>query len=231
MENQRSNKRALLGLILVLVGIVVIVANFNLFPFGLKHILFSWPSILILLGLFFLLSREAKAAGWILILVGGVFLIPRMWHDVPFGWHELFWPALMVGLGAILISRGVMKRQVPMDEGPDFIDDMSIFGGGDRVLSSQNFKGGRVTAIFGGSKYNLTNAELAKGRNVIDIFTMFGGCKLIIPQDWEVKIEVSAIFGGFSDKRHIRKDVPRDPSKELIIKGVAIFGGGDIVSF
>ena len=63
------------------------------------------------------------------------------------------------------------------------------------------------------------------------MFTIFGGAKFIIPEDWDVRIEVSAIFGGFSDKRHIRKDTPRDPSKELIIKGVAIFGGGDIVSF
>jgi len=231
MENQRSNKRAFLGVMLVLVGIVVIVANLNLFPFGLKPILFSWPTILILVGLFFLLSREAKATGWILILVGGIFMIPRMWHDIPWGGPELFWPVLLIGLGAILIVRGVSKRREGVDEGPDYIDDMSIFGGGDRVISSQEFKGGRVTAIFGGSKYNLKNAELAKGRNVLDIFTVFGGCKLIVPQEWEVKIEVSAIFGGFSDKRHIRTDIPRDPSKELIIKGVAIFGGGDIVSF
>jgi len=231
MENQRSNKRAFLGVMLVLVGIVVIVANLNLFPFGLRPILFSWPTLLILLGLFFLLSREAKATGWILILVGGIFMIPRMWHDVPWGWHELFWPTLLVGLGAILIVRGVTRRREGVDVGSDYIDDMSFFGGGDRVISSQDFKGGRVTAIFGGSKYNLTNAELAKGRNVLDIFTVFGGCKLIVPQEWEVKIEVSAIFGGFSDRRHIRKDIPRDPSKELIIKGVAIFGGGDIVSF
>jgi len=231
MENQRSNKRAFLGVMLVLVGIVVIVANLNLFPNGLKPILFSWPTILILVGLFFLLSREAKVTGWILILVGGIFMIPRMWHDVPWGGPELFWPVLLVGLGAILIARGVIRRREGIDEGPDFIDDMSIFGGGDRVISSQAFKGGRVTAIFGGSKYNLANAELAKGRNVLDIFMVFGGCKLIIPQEWEVKIEVSAIFGGFSDKRHIRKDIPRDPSKELVIKGVALFGGGDIVSF
>jgi predicted membrane protein len=231
MENQRSNKRAFLGVMLVLVGIVVIVANLNLFPFGLKPILFSWPTILILVGLFFLLSREAKATGWILILVGGIFMIPRMWHNVPWGWNELFWPALLVGLGAILIARGVNRKREGIDEGPNYIEDMSIFGGGDRVISSQEFKGGRVTAIFGGSKYNLINAELAKGRNVLDIFTVFGGCKLIVPQGWEVKIEVSAIFGGFSDKRHIRRDIPRDPSKELVIKGVAIFGGGDIVSF
>jgi predicted membrane protein len=230
MENQRSNKRAVLGLILVIIGFILIAANFDLFPFGWQHIIFSWPALLIMIGLFFLLSREAHATGWILICVGGFFLIPRLWN-VPWGWHELFWPALLLGLGAILIVRGVSRRREPMDGGPDYIDDVSIFGGGDRVISSQNFKGGRVTAVFGGSKYNLTHAQLAKGRNVIDIFTVFGGCKFIIPTEWEIRIEVSSIFGGFSDKRALRKEDPRDPSRELVIKGIAIFGGGDVASF
>ncbi len=231
MERDKSNKRAILGVILVLVGVVVIVGNFNLFPHGLRPILFSWPSILILVGLFFVLSRESKPTGLILILVGAVFMVPRMWHDVPWGWHELFWPAMLMGLGAILITRAVGRKREDLGGGPDFIDDMSVFGGGDRVIASKSFRGGRITAIFGGSKYNLMSADLAKGRNVIDIFMVFGGSKFIIPPDWDVRIEVSAIFGGFSDKRHIRRDEPRDPSKELVIKGVAIFGGGDIVSF
>jgi predicted membrane protein len=231
MESQRNNKRALLGLLLVLVGIVVIIANFNLFPYGLRPVLFSWPALLILLGIFFLFSREGRTAGWILIFIGGIFMIPRMWHDVPWGWHQMFWPAVLLGVGAILIVRGVSRRRESFEDGPEYLDDMSIFGGGDRVISSQNFKGGRVTAIFGGSKYNMINAQLAKGRNVIDIFTVFGGCKFIVPSDWEIKIDVSAIFGGFSDKRIVQRDTPRDPSKELIIKGVALFGGGDVVSF
>ena len=231
MEKQGNNKRALLGVVLVLVGAVLIIGNFNLFPFAIRPILFSWPALLIVIGIFLLVSREANPAGWILIFIGGVFMVPRLFHDVPWGWGQLFWPAVLLGVGAILITRGVSRRREEVGEGADFIDDMSIFGGGDRVISSQEFKGGRVTAIFGGSKYNLMSAELAKGRNVLDIFTVFGGCKLIIPQEWEVKIEVSAIFGGFSDKRVIRKDIPRDPSKELVIKGIALFGGGDIVSY
>ncbi len=231
MEKGRSNKRAFLGLILILVGILVIAANFNLLDFGLRPIIFSWQALLILLGLFFLISREAKAAGWILIFIGAIFMIPRIFHGLPWGWHELFWPAMLVGLGAILIVRALSSGRETLDEGPDFIDDMSIFGGGDRVITSQNFKGGRITAIFGGSKYNMRNSQLAKGRNIIDIFTVFGGCKFIIPEDWEVRIEVSAIFGGFSDKRNIGRDLARDPSRELVIKGVAIFGGGDVVSY
>jgi predicted membrane protein len=186
--------------------------------------------LLILIGLFFLFSREANATGWILIGIGGFFMIPRIW-EVPGEWSQMFWPAVLLGLGAVLIIRSVTKKRHKPDEGPDYIDDMAVFGGGDRMITSQSFKGGRVTAIFGGGKYNLLNAQLAKGRNEIDIFAMFGGGKFIIPEDWEVRVEVSGIFGGFSDKRHIRKDTPRDPSRELVIKGVAIFGGGEVVSF
>ena len=230
MENQRKNKRALLGLLLVVLGGILIASNFDLFSFGWKHIVFSWQGLLILIGLFFMFSREAKATGWILIGIGAIFMIPDF-IDVPWGWRELFWPALLLGVGGVLIARGVSRRQHQIDEGPDYIEDMSIFGGGDKMITSQNFKGGRLTAIFGGSKYNMMNAGLAKGRNVVDIFTVFGGYKFIIPQEWDVRVEVSAIFGGFSDKRQFRKEVPRDPSKELVIKGVAIFGGGEIVSF
>ena len=230
MENRKNNKRALLGLLLVALGFVIIAGNFHMFPFVWKPVIFSWQGLLILIGLFFLFSREANATGWILIGIGGFFMIPRI-VEVPWEWGEMFWPAILLGLGAVLIVRSVSRRRHKVDEGPDFIDDMAVFGGGDRMITSQNFKGGRVTAIFGGSKYNMLNAQLAKGRNVIDIFTMFGGCKFIIPQEWDVRIEVSAIFGGFSDKRQMRKDIPRDPSKELVIKGIAMFGGGDIVSF
>jgi hypothetical protein len=99
------------------------------------------------------------------------------------------------------------------------------------VVTSQNFKGGRVTAIFGGSKIDLRSANLAKGRNVLDIFAIFGGTKLLVPTGWDIKIEVSSVFGGFSDKRRPRPDDVRDPSKELVIKGVTIFGGGDIEGF
>jgi predicted membrane protein len=230
MESKKNNKRALLGLLLIVLGFILIGTNFNIFPFGLRPIIFSWQGLLILIGLFFLFSREANATGWILISIGGFFLIPHIW-EVPGEWSQMFWPAVLLGLGAVLIIRSVTRKRHKPDEGPDYIDDMAVFGGGDRMITSQSFKGGRVTAIFGGGKYNLLNAQLAKGRNEIDIFAMFGGCKFIIPEDWEIRLEVSGIFGGFSDKRHIRKDIPRDPSKELVIKGVAIFGGGEVVSF
>lgn len=230
MDEPKNNKRAIVGVLLVFIGLLLIAVNFNWLPWNLHGALFSWQGLLMLIGLFLLLSRENRLAGFILIGIGGFFLIPRV-LDIPFNWHRLFWPVVLVALGLLLITRRWGSSRIPVGEGIDFIDDSSIFGGGDKVITSQNFRGGKLTAIFGGSKIDFRSATLAKGRNVLDIFCMFGGSKLIIPTNWDIKIEVSSIFGGFSDKRRLRSDEVRDPSRELVIKGVTIFGGGDIEGF
>jgi hypothetical protein len=66
---------------------------------------------------------------------------------------------------------------------------------------------------------------MAEGRHQLECVNIFGGSSMIVPSDWNIVVEVVSIFGGFADKR-----VPTvvDPTKTLIIKGVAIFGGGEI---
>ena len=114
----------------------------------------------------------------------------------------------------------------------DYIDDVSIFGGGIKRYSTQNLKGGNVTAIFGGSEIDLTTSQMAADGTVVDVFTMFGGTKFIIPSNWKVKSEAVALFGGFSDKR-IHKQQPEEGADEkvLLIKGLVLFGGVEIKNY
>ncbi len=119
------------------------------------------------------------------------------------------------------------KKRVSSD---DVLDDVAVFGGGDRVISSQQFQGGRITNIFGGSKYNMSTAKLAQGRHYLEVVMIFGGSKFIIPENWDVKIEVTSIFGGFSDKR-VKSLVSKDQDRTLVITGTTLFGGGEIVNF
>jgi predicted membrane protein len=230
MEENKNNSRAIIGFLLICAGFILIAVNLNWLPWNLRGYLVSWQGLLILIGLFMLISRSNRLSGFILIGIGGFFMIPRIW-DLSFNWRDLFWPFVLVAIGLLLISRKWSFHRTPYENSTDFVEDMSIFGGGDKVITSQNFRGGRITTIFGGSKIDLRTANLAKGKNTIDLFAMFGGTKLIVPSNWDVKIEVSSLFGGFSDKRKPRPDDVRDPTKELIIKGIAIFGGGDLEGF
>jgi predicted membrane protein len=78
----------------------------------------------------------------------------------------------------------------------------------------------------------MLNVKLAPGRQYIDVFAMFGGTTLIVPEAWNIKVRVVSIFGGFSDKHKITKSEKENSSDNiLIIKGLVIFGGGEIKSF
>lgn len=116
----------------------------------------------------------------------------------------------------------------PVDKN-DILDSISIFGGNQHKVYSRNFKGGDVIAVFGGADINLTQADF-DGVIKLDVVAVFGGVKLVVPAGWEVKSEVTAIFGGLDDKRTLGV-VETEPRKVLIIEGVAMFGGVEIRNF
>ena len=116
-----------------------------------------------------------------------------------------------------------------INDGEDFNDFVFVFSGAERIITSQNYKGGSIVTVFGGAKIDFTNAILADGINYLEIVCAFGGVELIIPSDWNVKIDVTLALGGFVDKRVMNNTVV-NTDKTLIIKGVAAFGGGEIKS-
>ena len=228
MESNRNLGRAIVGIVLILIGIAFIGRTFDFFPNRIMHHIFSWQMILIVLGIIFISTRDNKTTGFILLIIGLVFLIPDMFY-IPYSVRHLFWPSLLIIIGLVIILRSSSVRRHDQNErSSDYIDDIAIFGGGEKVITSDNFKGGKITAIFGGSKIDLTKAQLAPGKNIIDVFCLFGGTTLIIPENWNIKSEVIAVLGGFSDKRSMRTEIVTDIGKELVIRGFVMFGGGDI---
>ncbi len=115
----------------------------------------------------------------------------------------------------------------------EYIDDVAIFSGSTKKINTLNFKGGRMTAIFGGSEVNLSRSRLAPGENILNVFFMFGGSEIVVPSDWNVVIEATPIFGGFSDERYISGDMNSQEGNQsvLVIKGLVIFGGAELKSY
>ena len=236
IEKKQGASRAIFGVVLLFIGAALIANQFNFIPFQIKDAIFSWQAILIIVGVVMLSRRENHFSGYIMIGVGTFFLIPQF-IDLPFDYRGLFWPVFLVILGILLIFRstslfggfGESRTNIGFDD--DYLDDVNIFSGHNRKINSMSFRGGKITSVFGGGTYDLTSAQLAPGVNVLDQVTVFGGSKLIVPNDWDIKIEVIAIFGGFADKRGKLPIQTSASEKKLIIKGVAIFGGGEIISY
>ena len=237
-----SSHRVILGMIAVFIGVVLIAANFGYIPYHWKNIFFSWEMILIVIGIVMIAKQDGKPAGYILLGVGGFFLIPDIFY-FSFDFVDLFWPLVIIFAGIALIAFNRNKLNVPGLSNEDdrkradhlkagYIDEMNFFGGSNRKYHHQEFKGGKVTSIFGGSEIDLTQAKLAEGTSTIEVTFIFGGSTLIVPSDWNVVLDITSIFGGFKDARVLINKPEEYSSKGvLIVKGVAIFGGGEIKSY
>lgn len=228
-----KDKRVLLGGLFILIGLIWILEVVNIIPYYVFRKFLSVPGFSFLLGLFLLLGSRHKLLGVIFAVFGGYFLLDEFFY-IPYNVERLIFPTFLVVIGAFIILRSKKKSFEDDEIEPDsldFFDEVAVFGGGEKIINSNNFRGGKITSVFGGSELNLKGSKLSDGKKLIDVFILFGGTKLIVPDDWNIKNEITAIFGGFSDKRKLDPHAIPDPRKEIIIKGVVLFGGGEIKSF
>jgi predicted membrane protein len=249
-KNRNLGGRALGGLIVIAVGCALLFRRMHLFIF--PYWLFTWPMLLIVIGLFIGIRHGFRSwGGWlILMLIGGVFLIKDYFPEYEVS--DYIWPIGIIVFGVYLIFRprryfdwqevhsGHHERHWKNWEhkwqyqyqgnraasGDDYIESTSIFGGVHKVIVSKNFKGGEVVNIFGGCEINLTQADFI-GTVILDFVQIFGGAKIIVPTDWKIVIKSASVFGGVEDKRSPSL-IKENPDKTLIIDGTSIFAGVSI---
>jgi predicted membrane protein len=254
MENRSRHGHVWTGIFILVIGIAALV---KATVTDLPDWVFSWQTFLIVLGLFIGLKHGFRNPSWfILIIIGSIFLVRDIYPDLAI--RRYIWPAALIAVGAFLIIKprrshqwrcqenqkkkpasgnsGIEEATVidetyehQQDFQEDFVDSTSIFGGAKKNIISKNFKGGDLVNIFGGTELDLTRADF-KGTAIIELTTIFGGTKLIVPSNWTVKSEAVTIFGGLDDKRNMQT-LSDNPEKILLLKGTVIFGGIDIRSF
>lgn len=214
----------LIGIIVTLIGMLFLARNFGLFPNEYLAMLLGWQTIIIAIGTVIYINSNNKSVGVTLIVVGILGLIPEIW------------PVVLIAMGGYLIFNNKQSKNI--DEQKTIltneslpnqkINDISIFGGAKKTSHIENFTGGTITSIFGGSEINMMDSTLAEGTNKLEVFFIFGGSSLIVPRDWNVSIQTANILGGFKDRRRIDNSTVTGDSKQLVITGIILFGSGDL---
>jgi predicted membrane protein len=203
------------------------------------HVALSyWPLALLACGIYALASRCCSWVTGVILTVMGAALSLRPLGLVHLGFREL-WPLALILLGLLMLWGGIQSRGhtspwfrgVPghtADIGDSDLDERAVFGGGERTIATNDFRGGRLEAVFSGWEIDLTHAVMQREQAVIEVRCVFGGVNLRVPDTWDVKLRVGAVLGGISDKtRHPRgEDLAR--AKRLIITGSAVFSGIEI---
>jgi predicted membrane protein len=110
----------------------------------------------------------------------------------------------------------------------DYLDATTVFGGIHKNILSKNFKGGDITIFMGGAEINLSQADI-QGTVTLDITQIMGGTKIIVPPHWEIRSQLTSVFGSIEDKRQNLSAT--NPDKVLIIDGSSVFGGIEIRNY
>ena len=114
-ENSADRSKLTLAVILIVIGMIWLIGQLNIhlhlkelfMPFWMVFakigkLVFSWPVILILIGLILLAGN--RTAGWILIILGGIFLLPRIFL-IPSLPVSIILPLALILIGGALIIR------------------------------------------------------------------------------------------------------------------------------
>lgn len=238
IDTRRSRKGIFTGLLIVAAGTLWLINSMGYYT---PSWIFNWPMIPLLIGVFSGLNDGfRRPVTWILTGIGIAFTIGDVFM-IPFSIVEYFWPLMVIFIGLVILIRPkretVLKdvettsSYVDSDEylKGDLLDGLSLFNGTKKSILSKNFRGGETVTIFGGTEINLLQADFSKPIK-IDVVVVFGGLKLIVPPNWDVRIEATNILAGVDDKRSSSIQVIPE-NKILVITGIVVFGGIDIVTY
>lgn len=120
-NKQKDRSRLLLAFILIGVGMIWLLRqmgiHFNLFalvwdnlwaPFrivfnSMGHVFFSWQLLMIIVGVILLIGRR-MSVGIVLIVMGGIFLLPELFA-FPVFTASFILPVLLIGAGVVIVAR------------------------------------------------------------------------------------------------------------------------------
>ena len=138
------------------------------------------------------------------------------------------WPLLLIAAGLIMLFQRTMHwpgNWLKNDSTPNSLNETAVFSGGKRTITAPDFRGGEVTAVFGGFELDFRRAGIAGESAVLEINAVFGGCEIRIPANWSAEVKGAGVFGAFSDETTHPDAAHEREIKRLVVQGGAVFGG------
>jgi hypothetical protein len=213
------------GFVVAAVGVLILLWTLNVSWFRARDV---WPVVLLLVGgslIWQAMSRAGRSGGF--SGPGGSNPAERILGHAredlaPFRREHPGGPEAAA-------SAGVPSAPGP---GPEpnagrYLNEFAIMGGGDRIVRSQDFRGGEVTAIMGGFGIDLRGAAISGDSATIHVFALWGGVEFKVPEEWNVVMAGVPILGAFTNSAASFR--PGEASaRTLIVKGTVIMGGVEV---
>jgi len=221
------------GIVLVTAGIIFAlnsleITNIDIFFKG-------WWTLFIIIPCTINLFTDRDITGNLCGIAIGVFLLlcARDILDYSMIW-KLLLPTIVILIGLKMLFKGLFGRK---DRGEDDSDDddedddddeendrdvhraNAIFSAHRVNYDGMAFRSAELNVIFGGAQLDLRNA-IIEGDCKVSANCIFGGITILVPENINVKINNSSIFGGSSNKTTYHEG-----AHTIYVNANSIFGG------
>lgn len=221
MLQAREGGGAFAGMVFTIVGVWLQAEELDIIHVSLRNV---WPVGLVLIGGYLVwqgltrrpaarperespLTPESSTSG---------LETEALWSDVPV-------PAPAPDHGASASS--FRERTTPPAGDPNAtMSVMAIMGGVTRGNNSRAFRGADVLAFMGGCELDLRKAAI-NGEAVIDVFAMWGGIEIRVPEDWTVVSHIMPLMAGVDDKTRPPQTAT---AHRLTLRGFILMAGVEI---
>ena len=217
--------RILWGLVFIVLGVIIALNVFNIIDFNIFFR--GWWLVFIIIPCFIGLfdnTNESKV-GNIVGLVIGVLLLLMCNNLIRFDIIiKLFIPAIFVIIGLYLILGSSINSKVKEKINSTNKDNLEsiVATFSEKSEKPNKFNGAKVDAIFGSVYLDLSESSI-KNESVIVATGIFGSVNIKVPEDVQVIIKSTPIFGGVSNKSKGKNE-----KKIIYIEAYAVFGSVDI---
>ncbi|WP_158826813.1 LiaF transmembrane domain-containing protein [Mucilaginibacter lacusdianchii] len=233
----QNNGKAVAGFILLAVGGLLLLKQFTFFFF--PSWIFSFPSLLIIIGLYIGAKNNFRNSAWlIMVVIGSIFLLNRIFDG--FDLRQFVWPLVLIALGLWFILKRnnhkdpdhwTQKKTVDFSNIPEVDytvpDPNAPTAGTDNTYTNQTNTNtpppygedfvDSVT-VFSNQKKTILSKNFRGG----DIVNIFGGSELDLTQadiNGRVVLDIVQVFGG------LKLIVP--PHWQIVSDQAVIFAGVD----
>jgi len=213
------------GLIIMAVGIGLLLNSTGLFHFSFWGVVWKyWPLLLIYKAIKEFYEHNNWSSGNYILLGIGIVFLGKNLGFLDFFKFSYIWPLIIIIVGFNMLKS---KGSDTITKNNNF-STTAIFSGVEMRNTSKDFRKASVLALFGGCDIDLKLAEMTSNHLAeIDVTVLFGGAEIVVPEDWNVKVEGVPLLGGIGNDTYYSET----NEKSLLINAFVMFGGLDVKNF
>ena len=227
-EYRHRDGKVVTGVFFLIIGALLLA---NKMGAGVPDWIFTWPSILIIVGIYTGVKHRFENFGWaIMVLVGTLFLINNQFVDLKL--HDYILPIVFFAVGLLFITRPRHHRWRRPDDWKNkeewkkkWDEKMQRKYGNystgavdinPEIINSDNGEFIEVNSVFGSAKKIILSKNFKGGK----INCFMGGAEIDLTQadiQGKAVIEANQVFGG------TKLIIP--PHWDLKVENTSVFGG------